>query len=191
MFRAARNEAAAQRKSLEKEPMVGNISMRSIEPEQDTASVYQLMDEIYCSTEMMCEKLSEKYPNHESLRADLEEYQSSAGSFFLLAEDGAAKLGYICVKTLKQSKLAHTAYLNMGIASQARGKKLGRTLLTAALDRIKQDGVVEILYLNVRQDNVSAVRLYESFGFETIAVLDRDTKYDGQYFTGLLMRLFI
>lgn len=171
--------------------MESEFTIRSAIAAQDSAAILALMDEIYKTTEMMCEALSEKYPNQECLKADLAEYASLPGALFLVAEANLKLSGYICAKPLRQSKLAHTAYLNMGIASDARGKQLGRSLLKAAMEKIQQDRIVEIIYLNVRADNEPAVRLYESSGFETIAVLDRDTKYNGQYFTGLLMRRFV
>ena len=40
----------------------------------------------------------------------------------------------------------------------------------------------------VRADNVSAVRLYERNGFDSLASLAGDTKIGEQYFDGILMR---
>lgn len=170
--------------------MVASLSIRSVSPQADARALYQLMDEIYASTDMMCEELTDKYPSVEHLRSDLEESANAPGALFLIAQEADSLLGYICVKPLRQAKLAHTAYLNMGVAASARGKKLGRVLLDAAMRQIEIDGIIEIVYLNVRQDNEPAVRLYESSGFETISVLERDTKFNDRYFTGLLMRRF-
>lgn len=174
-----------------KDKMESEFTIRSAIPVQDSAALFTLMYEIYKTTEMMCEALSEKYPDQSILEEDLKEYAGLPGALFLVAEANSKLSGYVCAKPLRQSKLAHTAYLNMGIASNSRGKQLGRTLLEAAMQKITNDGIIEIVYLNVRADNEPAVRLYESSGFETIAVLDRDTKYNGQYFTGLLMRRFV
>jgi N-acetylglutamate synthase-like GNAT family acetyltransferase len=126
--------------------MSTEFSTRLAAPEQDSSALFLLMDEIYASTEMMCEDLSEKYSHHEMLRLELEEIASLPGALFLVAEKGSQLIGYICVKPLRQSKLAHTAYVNMGIASIARGKSLGRTLLASALKKVEEDAVIEILH---------------------------------------------
>lgn len=157
----------------------------------DLESLYSLIGSIYESTEIMCEEFLEKYPNLETLERDYIEIASSDGSVFLVAEDAFGPTGYVTVKPCPQSKLSHTAYLNMGVADRARGRSIGRKLLAAALNAVSTQRVIEILYLNVREDNVAAVRLYESLSFETIARLERDTKIGDQYFTGLLMRRFI
>lgn len=157
----------------------------------DCLSAYNLIRDIYASTDMMCQPFSDKYANVASFESEINEYMSAPGAAFLIAELPVGLVGYITVKPAAAAKLAHTAYLNMGVSEGARGKSVGRSLLSAAISRIEADKLVEILYLNVRADNVSAVRLYESANFETIAVLDRDTKFDGKYYDGLLMRRFI
>ncbi len=156
----------------------------------DLQALYLVIRSIYESTEMMCEQFIEKYPGLEELEAEFDDLLSTNGSLFLLSEDSSGLNGYITVKPLKQSKLTHTAYINMGVAARTRGRSVGRLLLSEALNAIAKKKVVEILYLTVREDNNAAVRLYESFNFETIARLERDTKIGDEYFTGLLMRLF-
>jgi RimJ/RimL family protein N-acetyltransferase len=50
---------------------------------------------------------------------------------------------------------------------------------------------VELVYLHVRADNPAARRLYETSGFTTLVVMDRDTKIDGRYYDVALMRQFL
>lgn len=157
----------------------------------DIEPLYSLIRSIYESTDMMCEQFTDKYPNLTDLAAEFDDLLSTRGSLFLVAEDSNALHGYLTIKQLKQQKLQHTAYLNMGVAQQSRGKSVGRHLLRHALAVLTAKKHIEILYLNVREDNNAAVNLYEAFGFETIARLERDTKVGDQYYTGLLMRSFI
>lgn len=159
--------------------------------QDDFAAAYQLIKEIYASTEMMCQPFSEKYADTDSFESEVAGYQASEGAIFLVAENTEGLVGYVTVKPVSAQKLAHTAYLNMGVSEAARAQSVGRELLSAALERTERGGVVEILYLNVRADNVPAVKLYESARFETIAVLTRDTKIGEKYYDGLLMRRFI
>jgi ribosomal protein S18 acetylase RimI-like enzyme len=152
---------------------------------------YSLIEQIYKSTDMMCQEFSAKYPKLADLEADVLKYQNTAGAIFLVAELPVGLVGYATVTPQGLCKLAHTAYLNMGVSKHARGKAVGRHLLHAAISQLEKERVIEILYLNVRADNIAAVKLYESSNFETIAVLTRDTKFEGKYYDGLLMRRFI
>ncbi|MFT3847496.1 MAG: N-acetyltransferase [Propionivibrio sp.] len=88
-------------------------------------------------------------------------------------------------------KLRHTAELTMGVSPEARGLGIGRELLDAALDKLRTDNIIEILYLTVRADNIAAIRLYERCGFEKLTLLERDTQIGDRYYDGVLMRRFI
>ena len=159
--------------------------------ESDYIAAFDLTRSIYASTDMMCQPFYEKYPNFASFASEVNEYRTTAGAVFLIAEVSQVLVGYITVRPNPAAKLSHTASLNMGVSERARGQSLGRKLLSAAVARLEADKLVEILYLHVRADNSAAVKLYESAQFETIAVLTRDTKIDGNYYDGLLMRRFI
>ncbi len=172
------------------ETRTGRLHIRPITI-ADSHATYDLIKDIYASTEMMCQLFSDKYPNVVDLENEIEDFQNSPGSFFLLAENDTGPVAYITVRTQGSAKLSHTAYLHMGVSGNARGNSVGRKILKEAIDRIESDRIIEILYLNVRADNVAAVHLYESAGFETIAVLNRDTKFEGKYYDGLLMRRFM
>ena len=79
----------------------------------------------------------------------------------------------------------------MGVAKAGRGQGLGEMLLTAGLAQATASPVLEIVYLMVRTDNIPAIALYRKMGFETLAILERDTKIDAAYFDGMLMRRFV
>ena len=61
----------------------------------------------------------------------------------------------------------------------------------AALEKLRAEGIIEILYLTVRADNIAAIRLYERCGFEKLARLERDTQIGDKYYDAVLMRRFI
>jgi ribosomal protein S18 acetylase RimI-like enzyme len=159
--------------------------------DNDSVATYELIRDIYDSTDMMCQPFCEKYPNFASFESEINDYKSTPGAVFLIAELPTGLVGYTTVRPQNAAKLAHTAYLNMGVGESARGNSVGRSLLSAAISYLEAEKLIEILYLNVRADNVSALRLYESANFETIALLNRDTKFGGKYYDGLLMRRFI
>lgn len=77
--------------------------------------------------------------------------------------------GYAVVWTIMdQSELG-----NVAVAPHERGRGIGRRLVEVALARAGVRGAAEC-FLEVRESNRGAIRLYESMGFE---VLDRRRRY--------------
>ncbi|MCU0584555.1 MAG: GNAT family N-acetyltransferase [Desulfobacterales bacterium] len=109
----------------------------------------------------------------------------------LAAEIDGAPGAFLTLQPRTPCRLRHTADLNMGVASAARGRGLGRLILEAGLARASRSPEIEIIYLMVRSDNLPAIRLYETAGFERLVLLERDTKIDSSYYNGLLMRRFV
>jgi ribosomal-protein-alanine acetyltransferase len=62
--------------------------------------------------------------------------------------------------------------LRLGVTPAARRSGGARALLDEALRRLRANGVVE-LFLEVRNDNVVALALYEALGFERLATRRR------------------
>ncbi len=58
----------------------------------------------------------------------------------------------------------------LAVIPPARGLKLGGGMLGHLIDDLKKRGAVRI-YLEVRADNASAIRLYEKFGFRQCEAL--------------------
>ncbi len=157
----------------------------------DIGEIYALVSDVYTTSDGMSEALEEKFPDLESFRQYIAALSSRPGSIALVAESGGRLYGYLTIMPRYQAKLSHTSELNMGVKHGARGKGIGRLLLGDALLRARSSGVLEIIYLMVRADNASAIRLYENMGFDRIAVLKNDTKTQNGYYDGWLMRKFV
>lgn len=159
--------------------------------DEKAGRVYALMEAVYAESEGFASAFRDLYPDRATLARYLKQLRAKEGALFLLARSGEELLGYLYVEPRGASRLRHTADLNMGLRRAARGRGVGKQLLQAALAALKDEGVVEILYLMVRAENSAAVRLYERSGFEALARLERDSKVEGRYYTGILMRRFI
>jgi len=75
----------------------------------------------------------------------------------------------------------------IAVVEPARRRGLGRVLMLRMIDEARERGAAE-LFLEVRADNPSAQSLYESLGFEQIAVRP---KYYGGVVDANIMRLDI
>ena len=153
--------------------------------------LFGLIGTVYASTDAFAGEFEEEFPSVAALGAWLEQLRKLPGSQFLVARQGEKLLGFLFVEPKTQSKLKHTASLTVGIRAEAQGFGVGQKLLDALFPLLQREGRIEILYLMVRADNESALRLYRKSGFDLLTALDRDTKIGEHYFTGVLMRKFI
>ncbi|MEU7556248.1 GNAT family protein [Streptomyces sp. NPDC044571] len=96
------------------------------------------------------------------------------------AADGRA-LGHISVRGTRLGRVL--------IAPEARGRGLGETLLTLAIDRAFDELDLPELDLGVYTHNTRAVRLYEKLGFRSARVLPDVEEVDGVRWSALQMRL--
>ena len=87
---------------------------------------------------------------------------------YLVAEDDGAIVGYAGLAAMPDEAYVQT----LGVVEAWQRRGLGSTLLTALLDDAKRRGLPRV-GLEVRIDNEPAIRLYERFGFEAIAVRKR------------------
>ena len=81
----------------------------------------------------------------------------------MVAETGGPPLGYIVGRAV----VDQGEILNLGVALSARRRGIGSALVRALLADFSSRGV-ESAFLEVRQSNLPAQRLYESFGFTAV-----------------------
>jgi ribosomal-protein-alanine N-acetyltransferase len=86
----------------------------------------------------------------------------AAGHHYLSAREGDSLIGYVGLARVGREAEVHT--LAVDPAHQRRG--IGRALLRAILDHAQGATV----FLEVRTDNDSAIRLYRSEGFDVIGI---------------------
>jgi len=157
----------------------------------DAGEIYAIVRHIYLTSPFMSDRFDRKFPGIAVFNTFYLTILQNKGSFLLVALYQQKPVGYLVVEANTAEKLGHTATLNMGVVENFRGMGVGKHLLNDALAKILADGIIEIIYLMVRADHKSAIQLYEKTGFDTLAKLEKDTKIDGEYFDGLLMRKFV
>jgi ribosomal protein S18 acetylase RimI-like enzyme len=155
---------------------------------EEIKEIYRLMEDIYSTSDTMCEQFPEKFPNENSCHRYFSEILSQPGSVVFFARIDGILAGYITIKQRIQGNLRHTSELNMGVHSKFRSQGIGKFLLINALEVLKKAGIIEIIYLVTRDDNTPAIKLYKNFGFEKIAHLSKDTKIGEKYYDGIMMR---
>lgn len=95
----------------------------------------------------------------EAFRATLD----TPGGAGFVAEGGRGLAGYVL--SLNAGRVAEV--LNVAVAPDARRRGLARRLLACAVAALEAEGVRE-MFLEVRESNAAALRLYEGAGFGRI-----------------------
>lgn len=92
-------------------------------------------------------------------------------AIFLVATDGPGQS--VCGYVIAAVVAGEAEVLNLAVALQSRGHRLGGRLLDAGLGIVRERGAREV-FLEVRESNTAALALYSSRGFAT---LTRREKY--------------
>jgi ribosomal-protein-alanine N-acetyltransferase len=82
---------------------------------------------------------------------------------FLVGEQGGAVIGYVIARPV----LDEAEILNLGVASARQRGGIGRALVEAMLARLRQQRVATV-FLEVRESNAVARRLYAGLGFAEV-----------------------
>ena len=102
---------------------------------------------------------------------------------FLCAAEGDELLGYAWFQTVLDEGYVGS----IAVAPTRRRRGVGRALTLAMLERARERGAA-FLTLEVREGNLPARRLYESCGFQTVAV--RKNYYERPREDAVLMTVF-
>lgn len=105
-----------------------------------------------------------------------------------VAMDGGRVVGWADIFPGWAQAVTHTGTLGMGVHPDYRGRGLGRRLLQACIDKAWRQGITRVT-LEARADNLPAIRLYESLGFQQEALKPKALRFDGVYFDAVQMRL--
>lgn len=86
-------------------------------------------------------------------------------NIFLVAEEAGEVWGYIGMyQSLDEGEIT-----NVAVAPEQRNTGIGWMLMQEALEKAKQQGIVQIV-LEVRVSNASAIHLYEKCGFVSCGI---------------------
>ncbi|MFY8274776.1 GNAT family N-acetyltransferase/peptidase C39 family protein [Pseudoalteromonas sp. SSDWG2] len=101
-------------------------------------------------------------------RRQMKRFIQSQHSELHVAKHDGALAGYALVLFNKATQLARL--YSIAVAPQQRGKKIAQTLLEQCEQSVIERGYIT-LRLEVREDNLSAIKLYEKLGFKPLKTL--------------------
>lgn len=157
---------------------------------EDAESFVHLIKEVEAESEFMLMEAGERNISPEQQRKRIEEMKNSRNSTIFVAEKEGLLVGYLIVVGGSAKRIAHSAYLVIGILKENRGQGIG-TNLFAHLDKWARAQHISRLELTVVTKNEMAVALYQKSGFEIEGTkrnsLLIDSKFYDEYYMAKLL----
>lgn len=108
---------------------------------------------------------------------------------FIAVCDGRV-IGWCDISSLDRPVFAHVGSLGIGVLAAYRGQGIGKKLMHAAIQQAEQKGLTRI-ELTVREQNKSAIAMYEKFGFEKEGIHKNAVCIEGKYENHIFMALLL
>ena len=105
-----------------------------------------------------------------------------------VALDDQTVVGWCAITAKAKAIYSHAGVLGMGIVEGYRGRGVGTALIRTTLDAARLRGLKRI-ELQVRENSLSAMALFEKVGFVKEGVMRKHAFVDGVYENSLLMAL--
>lgn len=147
--------------------------------EDDAEEFWNLMNQLDYETKyMLCEpgERTKNLPEIEAIIRDSVEGED----FLLVAETDNRLVGYISAQKGRLNRIAHSAYIVVGILKDYRGKGIG-TEFFKRLNIWAEEQKVMRLELTVICENEVAKHLYTNNGFQIEGIKRKSVYIDGTY----------
>ncbi len=98
----------------------------------------------------------------------IQSFSDNENSLLLLAVHNNHIIGNISVNGAQREMMKHTACIGIGMLLSYRGKGIGSVLFEKAINWVRENALLEILWLETYKTNESGIALYRKFGFSEI-----------------------
>jgi RimJ/RimL family protein N-acetyltransferase len=127
----------------------------------------------------------------EDERVFLRQSAQTSTSIYLLAEVAGEIVGTLTFSAGIRPRIQHAGEFGIAVARTHWNLGIGSQLLACLIDWAQQGGTIRKINLRVRVDNLSAIHLYEKFGFVQEGRLSREFFLHGQFVDVYLMGLLL
>ena len=145
----------------------------------DVESFWNLMNQLDYETKYMLYEPGERVKNLPRIEFLIRD-SVEGKDFLLVAETDNKLIGYISAQKGRLNRIAHSAYIVVGILTDYRGKGIG-TEFFKRLNVWAEENEVIRLELTVICENEAAKRLYTNNGFKIEGTKRKSVCVDGKY----------
>lgn len=145
----------------------------------DAERFWEMMNQLDHETKYMLYEPGERTKNIPRIESFIQN-SVEGEDFLLVAETDNRIVGYISAEKGGLNRIAHSAYIVVGILMDYRGKGIG-TEFFRRLNLWAEEKNITRLELTVICENEVAKRLYENNGFEIEGIKRKSVLVDGNY----------
>ncbi|HEY1079373.1 MAG TPA: GNAT family N-acetyltransferase [Bdellovibrio sp.] len=157
----------------------------------DAKSVLALANEVFRTSDYLLTTPEEFQSFTEEMQAQrLQKFADNPAHVNIVAEVDGQIVGMLDFQNGGRQRVAHIGTLGMSLHSQWRNQGIGRLLLSSLIHWVEHHSCVEVIQLAVMEENVAAIKLYKSLGFEITGREPFGVKTaEGRYHPNLTMSL--
>ena len=154
-----------------------NITIKKAHVE-DAAEILQYLKQIGAETDNLSFGVEGLPFTVESEAAYILQIENSLDEIMLVAKDNGKVVGNASLSRMPR-RMKHRGDFSVSVLKEYWNKGIGSQLLHEIIQFAKENSF-EVIDLQVRSDNLSAIHLYEKFGFKKIGTHPAFFKIDGE-----------
>ena len=120
--------------------------------------------------------------NINSMKKYIQALNKEPNAVYLAAYQGAKPVGFGYLEGGKRARTYHAATLGIGVLEAFSDRGIGSRLLAEIISVAYASENIAKIDLQVRKDNLKAIRLYKKFGFEVEGMSKRALFINGEFF---------
>ena len=165
-----------------------DVVIRRAEPSDDLR-YWSYMNKIGGDSEFLSFGANEYHRTPDGVRDLISGILASRNQVFYLALGGDEIVGAIMLEASQQPRLMHCAELSVTVSKDRWSAGIGSRLMSESIAFFDASECLRRLMLHVRSDHVTAIRLYERFGFKTEGSVKKALCINGAYYDLLSMTI--
>ncbi len=129
-----------------------------------------------------------------TLQEEIEYIETDNGSKTSVFMLGKINGEIVCSASLtspSRMRFRHVTSLGIAIKKAYWAMGIGTVLMQMLIDFAKENGITEVIKLDVNADNKYAIHLYEKFGFKQYGYFEKEVKIGETYQDTVLMNLYL
>ena len=155
--------------------------------EKDAADIIKYSNIVGGESDFLSYGYNEFSHNIEQEKQIIREYSETKNRLFILAVINGNICGTLTFWGNNRKRLEHWGELGISVLREYWNRGIGHALLNYLFDWIEKGRVIKKIDLMVREDNYSAIVLYEKVGFEVEGKIRRVMKINEKYYSFLYM----
>lgn len=120
----------------------------------------------------------------------IQDYIEQNNSLLLLGFIDDELVSMLSIKGEQQDRMKHIGHFAITVKKKYWNMSIASTMMEEMLEMIENTSL-KILDLEVRSDNVNAIKLYEKFNFKKIGTYPKMFYLNQQYYDAILMNLYL